>query len=288
MSADTSAPAAGSGRWTVAADGLRLHYRAWEIEEGRASVFIVHGLGEHSGRYALLARELNGAGYSVFALDLRGHGLSEGRRGHVWRFRELLSDVASVLDALGGVEPRFILGHSLGGLVTLRFLQTVPATAVTGAILSSPALALAPGSPLWKRAAASLLSPVLPALPLANGIEARHLSHDRTVMSAYERDPLVHEQVTPRFYTECVGAMTRGRREADRVRVPVLILVPGDDRVVATEPTRELARSIGTPVELREYAGFYHESLNEIGRERVVGDLLAWLGEQAPTAPGRM
>lgn len=280
MSGERSGPPEGSSRWTNSHDGLKLHYRAWELSEPRGTLLIVHGLGEHSARYRTMAADLRARGFSVYALDLRGHGRSQGRRGHVRSFLELVADVRAVLDVVGGAWPRFLLGHSLGGLVVLRVLQSASDKVATGAVLSAPALALPPNSPRWKRVLGTLLSPILPTLPLANGIDPLHLSHDPDVVAAYRSDPLVHDRVTPRFFTEASSAMARALAEADRVRVPLLLLAPGEDRVVAGAATLELADKLGERATLKRYPGLFHESLNELGRDAVVDDVAGWLEDQ--------
>jgi alpha-beta hydrolase superfamily lysophospholipase len=263
-----------------ARDGLRLRYRAWDAAEPRAIVRIVHGLGEHGGRYQALAEVLVERGISCCALDLRGHGTSGGRRGHAPSFHAILDDLAGFTreTAVGG-RPAFLLGHSLGGLVALRGIQEGRAGVLGGAILSAPALALVGDSP-WRRPAGALLSRLLPALGLPNGIPPEHLSHDPAAVSAYVDDPLVHDRISPRLYVEMLAAMRSAARDAPEVILPVLLLVPGDDRVTDARTALAVADRFSGEVAIRSYPAFYHEPFHEQGREKVFADVAAWLEER--------
>lgn len=267
-------------------DGTPLYRVAWEVPEPRALLLLSHGMGEHAGRYATFARDLAAAGISTHALDHRGNGRSPGRRGHVRRFRELVDDLEAfrrevVAPGGGPAPPVFLLGHSLGGLVALRHLEAYAEAQWAGAILSSPALAVAVEAPRWKVAVAHALSPVLPALPFTNEIDPAVLTRDRAVADAYRHDPLVHPYVTPRLYTEMVRAMRLAVQERARIRTPLLFVVPGEDRVVRSAATEAFARSLTGDVTLRRYEGFFHECFNEPERDRVVRDVVAWITARA-------
>ncbi|HEX2093453.1 MAG TPA: alpha/beta hydrolase [Longimicrobiaceae bacterium] len=268
----------------LGADGTPLHRAAWEVEAPRAALLLSHGIGEHSGRYAALARDLAGHRISVYALDHRGNGRSPGRRGHVRRFREFTDDLEafrrSVAGSLPPGLPVFLLGHSLGGLIALRYLQAYPEAPLAGAILSSPALGIAVEAPAWKTRLAGVLSRVLPALPFANEIDPAHLTHDREIVDTYRDDPLVHPRITPRLYTEMLTAIRLALAEGERIRVPLLFLIPDADRVVRPAAAQAFARGLACDVTVRVYPGFFHESLNEVGRERVVEDIAAWIDRQ--------
>lgn len=262
-------------------DGTPLHRAAWEVPEPRAALLLSPGMGEHSGRYDAFARDLAEEGISTHALDHRGNGRSPGPRGHVRRFRELVDDLeafrrAAAADLPPGT-PVFLFGHSLGGLVALRHLQGYPEAPFAGAVLSAPALGIAVRAPRWKTALAGVLSRILPALPLANEIDPAHLTHDPAAVAGYRTDPLVHPRITPRLYTEMVEAMRLARAEAARISVPLLFVVPGEDRVVLSAAVEEFARSAPGDVTVHRYEGFFHECLNELERERVVGDVVRWI-----------
>lgn len=262
-------------------DGLRLHFQCWEARAPRAVLLVSPGLGEHSGRYAALAADLAPRGISTYALDHRGHGLSEGRRGHVARFAEFVQDLErfrrEVATTAPGDLPVFLLGHSLGGLIALRYLQEIGDTPLRGAILTSPLLGVAVEAPRWLVAISGLLSRVLPALPFASRIDPGLLTRDPAGVEAYRRDPLVHARVTPRLYTEMTAAIGDAFAARERVRVPLLFLVSGEDRIARPEKALELARGLPGDVTVRDLEGMYHECLNEVGREDVVDEVADWI-----------
>lgn len=263
-----------------AADGVALLYRAWEVDAPRARVRIIHGLGEHGGRYAPLAEALVERGISCYAADLRGHGVSGGRRGHVDRFRDYLADLARLEGKLPAGVPNFLLGHSLGGLIAVRAAETGQAGQLKGLILSSPALELAGAPPWWRRPAAALLSRVAPTVALSNGIDPDDLSHATGAVAAYRTDPLVHDRITPRLFDEMVRAMRLAADEAPRVEPPVLLLAPGDDRIAATPAALAVAKRFAGSLTVRAYPALFHESLNEVQGAEVLEQVLAWIEER--------
>lgn len=270
-------PTTGEGELR-SADGLRLHFRSWTVPLPRAALVAVHGLGEHSGRLASLASELARRGIDVFAPDLRGHGRSEGRRGHAARFGLLVEDVHALRLEVARRHPALpllLFGHSLGGLVAIRYLEAYPEPPLRGAVLSAPELGLGSGIPIWRRVLARAIEPLLPALPAHNGIDPEWLSHDPEEVAAYRADPLVHRRITPRLFTEMEGAMRLAREERERIRVPALVLVPEADRVVDPAATLEFCR--GTPLEVRRYPGLFHEPLHEVRRAEVLNEVAGWL-----------
>lgn len=260
---------------------LRLHYRAWEAVTPRSAILVVHGLAEHGGRYEKFGHDLAAAGHSVFALDLRGHGDSDGRRGHVRRFDQLLQDVDRFRREVQGMVPLetpiFLLGHSLGGLIALRYLEEYSPD-FRGAVLSAPWLATALPIPHWKIGLAQVLTKIAPSLPMRAPVPPEYLSHDPAVAEAYRSDPLVHERITPRMFTEISSAMGLVFQRADRIGVPLLFLLPGGDRITDPQRTRALARSIHqVEVTMRLFPDAYHELFNEVDRSLVLTELRAWL-----------
>lgn len=266
----------GSGR-------IRLHYRCWDVTAPRAVVIICHGLGEHSGRYEMLAHDFARAGMSAYALDHRGHGRSDGRRGHVRRFVRYVHDLEKfrrrVVGAVGSDVPLVFLGHSLGGLILIRYLQEYPGVPSQGAILSAPALGVAMEVPQWKRRLTQLLYYAVPALPMSTGLPPEHLSHDREVVDAYRRDSLVHDRITPRAYGEIQAEIEVAMRKATGLKLPMLFLIPSEDRVVRPDLMQHFATLVGAPqrVRVETYPGLYHEVLNETTRSSVVADVLGWI-----------
>lgn len=264
-------------------DGLALYWRAWLPEEPKVTVLVAHGLGEHSGRYGNLVDAVTPQGYAVYALDHRGHGRSAGQRGHVRRFDDYLLDLSAFAAFVQGRHPpcsTFLVGHSMGGLIALAYAIRFP-EGLTGVVASAPALKLKAKVPAWKRAVGQVMSSLLPTLALASGLDARLLSHDPAVVEAYVTDPLVHDRVSTRLYTEMVrmGADTVA---AAKLRLPCLLMHGTADGL--TDPEGSRAFYAAATVEdktLRLYEDFYHEIFNEVDKARPLADLVAWLEERA-------
>jgi len=264
--------------WT-AADGARLALRRSRPPGGlRGALILLHGFGDHSGRYAHVAEWFAEHGLAVYALDQRGHGRSPGTRGHVSRFAQFLSDVAALrrLVASETAAPQLLLGHSFGGTVALRYLETEP-EGLTGAIVSSPFLAVAMRVPAWKRAMARLLVEVLPAVPVATGMDLAHLSTDPAVGQAARSDPLYHRVMSPRAYREILAAQAAVAAGGRHIRVPLLLLLAGEDRIVSRSASEAFAGTLPGDVTVRTYPGFFHEIFNEPERARVFRDVEPWL-----------
>jgi len=264
-----------------APDGTRLHALRWPAEGRRAVLLLSHGLGEHAGRYAPLARDLVPRGIEVHALDHRGHGRSGGTRGYVKRFSRYVDDFEAfrrqVTAGLPAGLPVFLLGHSLGGLIALRWLQAHPDAGLAGAVLSTPLLGLKKEGARWKLALAGTLSKLLPWAPFGNEVDPAELTDDPAYLRSYREDPLVHGRITPRLYTEMMGAMEEAAAEGGRLTLPLLFLVPGADTIVREEETLRFAGTLTGDVTVRRYPGLRHESLNALERALPVGDVIQWL-----------
>jgi alpha-beta hydrolase superfamily lysophospholipase len=261
--------------------GLRLFWQAWHPEgEARAIVLVAHGYAEHGGRYANLVERLVPRGIAVYALDQRGHGRSEGPRGHVGRFSEFVADLHAFRVRIEEEErgkPLFLLGHSMGGLVAVRYLLT-HASGIDGAILSSPALGIENEPSKILQWIARALSWIAPRTSFQGNVDPQFLSHDQSVGRAYAADPLVHRRATARFFTEFKWAMRNAEERAAEIRLPILILQAGDDRLVRAAATEAFAAEVGSEdKELHVYPGLYHEIFNETDNERVFADLEHWL-----------
>jgi len=277
-------PGAGGPREHVlsAHDGVPLFVRDWLPPGAHGAVAILHGLGEHGGRHAHVARFLAERGFAVRVHDHRGHGRSGGPRGDVPDDLAIVRDAGQVIAdfaALTGHVP-LLLGHSMGGLFAARVAAggDVPLRAL---VLSSPALAL-PLSRLQK-ALLALMKAVAPGAGVANGLKREFLSHDLSVAAAYAADPLVHDRISARLLGAMLAAIRHVEAHAPALALPVLLLAAGDDRLVDAEGSRRfhalLPPGLGT---MRWYPGLYHELFNEAAaaRAQVFADLDAWLVRQ--------
>jgi alpha-beta hydrolase superfamily lysophospholipase len=267
------------------ADGLTLQLREWPADDARGTVLVVHGLGEHIGRYAHVAAALKRCGRNVVGYDQRGHGESGGLRGRLGRPDALLRDLALVVDAVRAryPGPLVLLGHSMGGLVAARMVaggleSKVPDwhRPVDALVLSSPALDA--GLSGAQKALLAVLGPLAPNLAVGNGLAPEWMSRDPKVVAAYVQDPLVHDRATPRLVRFIVDGGELVRAHAARWRVPTLLMYAGSDRCVA--PAGSAAFAAAAPksvVTARIFAPLFHEIFNEPEQADVFAALAAWL-----------
>jgi lysophospholipase len=273
--------------WTVRAPGGPLLFgQSWgPATAPRAAVLVVHGLAEHSGRYGLTAAALNDAGFAVHAVDYRGHGRSEGGRVHVDDVGDYVADVRAALEEVRRRNPGlpvFLLGHSQGGLIALKAALDDPG-AIDGLVVTSPFLAVHPASrpSAFVRALARVMLRLSPRRPLPTSLDVRLLSRDTSVGEAYARDPLVSHAASAGWLRAIGQAQRDVRARAPRLRVPTLLMAAGSDRLVDAEATRQFAREAAPDaVEFVWWDGFYHEILNDQGREEVLARIVRWLTSQ--------
>lgn len=263
---------------------IRLQYRSWEGEDPDAAILLIHGLFEHGGRYQEVGEFMAAAGFATFSLDLRGHGVSEGRRGHVPRFEILLQDLDRFRREVQGLvppgTPLFLLGHALGGLVALRYLEEYEAP-VAGAILTSPCFGTAVAAPRWKVLLATVLDRILPAFPLRSRIDPAQFTRDPTRASDYLDDPAMHATFTPRMFSAISSAIHLALQRGDRIHAPVHILFAAHDRVIDTDRSVTFARSLPTDrVTARVLGGLHHELLHDRERGVVMAEIRDWMRER--------
>jgi alpha-beta hydrolase superfamily lysophospholipase len=259
----------------TSADGTKL--RIGRSGEGDKNILIVPGLAEHLGRYDHVVAKLTAAGWRCTVVELRGHGESEGKRGHVSQWSEYLDDVRAAAAAVGG--PFVILGHSMGGLVALDAAIDGLGQEVTGLALSDPNVAVAVEAPAIKLLAARLLSKLAPGVSLSNELDVNTISRDPEVVRAYKADTLVFSTVTPRWYTEMVKSQERVIAHAPQYTVPLLMLLGEGDVICDWKASAALARNWGGAAETKTYPELYHEIFNEPEKDQVLDDLVTWLGE---------
>ena len=263
----------------TAADGTVLFYREWLVADARGAVGLVHGLGEHGGRYTELAQLMNRNGLSVRIHDHRGHGRSGGVRGSLTRQDDLLIDLKLVFDDFCQQQQTtpFLFGHSLGGLVAARF-ATGGWSPVRGLMLSSPALALRLSG--FQKILLAISSRLAPGLAVPTGLPPTLVSHDAAAVQAYRADPLNHNRAAARLVNFMLDAIAHAQHDAASFALPLLLQIAGDDAFVDARGSRNFfARLPATDKTFHCYEDAYHEIFNESPERRalVQRDMQAWL-----------
>ncbi len=260
---------------------LNLYYQCWLPEEGpRAVLLIAHGLAEHSGRYNGLADYFTPRGYAVCALDHRGHGKSEGTRIYVDRFDDYIADLRSFHELVRKEYPGkrfFLIGHSMGGTIAVAYAIKYQHD-LAGLILSGASLAPVVATPPMLLIVAGITSALSPRKGLA-ALDASAISRDKSVVEAYENDPLVYRGKIPaRTATELARMWKELPRKMPEIKLPLLILHGSADRLAPSQGSRLLYERAGSADKtLKIYEGLYHEVFNEPERQQVMADVEQWL-----------
>lgn len=272
--------------WELSArDGQRLYARTW-LPDGapaQAAVCLVHGMGEHSGRYRTVAERLTEAGFAVLAYDQRGHGRSPGPRGHAPSIGALAADAAVLIDAAGAMRPglpRILYGHSMGANVALNAALRL-APPVSGLVLSSPWLRLAMNTPAPKLWLGRAIARIWPQFAQSTGIRAADLFRPDRPPDSYAPDPLSHKRITAGMFTALEAAGEWALANAGLLRVPLLLMHGTADRITSFEASRELAARVGTSARFLPFEGGYHELHNDLEREEVLNVMAAWIKARA-------
>lgn len=263
-------------------DGLTLRLRVWTPEAGpRGAIVVTHGHGEHLGRYNHIAQVLCAAGYAVYTYDLRGHGRSGGKKGHSPSFDHYLNDLAQV-QAHARAEhanlPRWLLGHSLGGLITLAYvIRRQPDAA--GVVVTGPLLRIKYVPPRWKVTMARVLGRVLPSVTVPTELDSSvPMSHDEALLKSMPDQDLPHSLMSMRVGNDLLTVPAEILARAAEVTLPLLMLQGEADGAVDPAATREFFDQAGSPDKtFKLYPGLYHEIMNETARGQVMDDIVAWL-----------
>jgi acylglycerol lipase len=268
----------------TAADGLELFINTWKAAETKAVVVIAHGLAEHSGRYAHVAENLNAVGYSVVAPDHRGHGQSGGEpRTYVTDMDTYVDDLKLVWDwavAQYAGLPVFLLGHSMGGLIAVRFALRYQAE-MRGLVVSAPALLPGESIPKLVISLGKIIGKIVPKLPMV-ALDSADVSRDPMVVARYDSDPLNYRgKIRAGMAAAVFLAGEDALRRVDELRLPLLAMHGADDRLVPVEASRLLHDGAGsTDKALKVYAELYHEIFNEPEQDAVLADVVSWLDGQ--------
>jgi len=270
----------------VAVEDGALHVEHFRPRGSPAGVIVfVHGFDAHCGLYRALGATLAAQGYAVVLYDGRGHGRSTGRRGHIARFEQYGADLAAVVTHARGTfpGPLTVMGHSQGGLVVLDAVIR-EAVAAERMILAAPWLGLAMPVPWFKKALSPAFGRLWPTLTMGNGLRAADISRNPELEEIRAHDPLIHHVATARWFEEVLRTQLRIRTSPPTLRLPTLVLVAGQDRIVSSAATLTFIQTAGPAVAVRRYEAAYHDLFIEPEQDQVVADILAWL--RAPPAAG--
>lgn len=261
-------------------DELELMMYIDQIADAQAVVIIIHGMGEHAGRYAELTEKLNLAGYSVLAFDHRGHGRSSGKRGHAPSYDHLMKDLEIVINEsvqLFTGLPVFLFSQSMGANLALNYTIRKQDSRVKGVIASSPYLRLAFDPPKWKVSLGKMASGIYPGLSQSTGLEVAAISRIPEVVEKYKKDPFVHDKITASFFVNVHEAGPYAIQNAHEIKIPVLVLHGDADRLTSSEASRELVERSGDHVEGIFFPEGYHELHNEPNSDEVFRTMNDWM-----------
>lgn len=265
-------------------DGLQMYSKGWAPQgKPKAVICLVHGVGEHIGRYAHVAEAMNRQGYAFLGFDLRGHGKSAGPRGHTPSFEAFMKDIDCFLEEAAQrypEKPRFLYGHSLGGILVLSYaLRRKPKLA--GVISTAAGLRTALEEQKVKVLMARVLGALMPNMAIASGLDTSTLSRDPAVEQAYVTDPLVHDKMTLGFGKTMLSAIPWAFEHASEFPLPLLIMHGAKDMLGYPRGSQEFASL--APKEkctLKMWEGFYHEIHNEPEKEQVFKVMADWMDGQ--------
>lgn len=261
-------------------DQTELFFQTWTPDNVRGVMILTHGLAEHSECYHPLAKALCDDGWLVYAWDLRGHGRSEGKRGFVRHLSYYVDDLECFYQLIRKKHPDVNLaffGHSMGGLVTLRYLQSKKPN-YSALALSSPALGLSVAVPKIKEALAHVAVRWMPTLTMYNEIKYEDLSRDEDMLKSYRADALRHDKISPGLFLSMVESFPLALENAGEIKAPVILQLAGDDRLVSTQAAREFFERLPNKKnQMIVYPESLHEVFNDLDRDKAVADLKKFL-----------
>ncbi len=268
----------------ISFDETPIFYRKFESKVPlKAALIILHGMGEHGGRYQPVAEYLTATGVTSYVLDLRGFGKSGGHRAYARHFSDFHKDLNAICQLARQTSPKtplFVLGHSFGGLIASSYSVLPAKEKIQGLILSSPLCGIAIPVPAWKRYLGLGMAFLFPTYAQGSGVNPALLTHDTEIQKEYAKDSLIYHRITAGLYKELCGALAQADSTATKLTVPTLLLQAGEDFIVSKKASIDFYHKISSSdKELEVYEGFYHEILNEVQRSQVFSRIAAWLSK---------
>lgn len=264
----------------ISHDGLKIYSQVWKpVEKPKKVICLVHGIGEHSGRYAAWAEKFIAAGYAFFSFDLRGHGKSEGKKGDATSYELFMKDIEQALQETVNQFPDIpviLYGHSLGGNFVLNYLLRKQPE-ITGAIVTSPWLELALKVPFFKETLGKVVRKIIPGLIQPNGLHFEDLSRNVSITEMYKNDPLVHNKISVRLYFAACNSGAWVMENTDKLKTPLLLMHGDKDRITSYKASALFAEKTKQKTFLKIWEGCYHELHNEPENEEIERVVLKWL-----------
>lgn len=271
---------------TLQRDGLDFHVEHYRATEPACLCLIaVHGFSAHCGLYRHVGRALAARGIAVTQFDGRGHGHSGGRRGHIEDFSDYRDDLGMVIDWARAQNPGLpwaLVGHSLGGAIVAAFVLDQNSEKPSRLVLVAPWLKLKMNVPAPKRIAANVMAKIAPTFSSGNGLVGKNVSRNPAVVAGFESDPLIFHHATAGWFMATLRAQAHLRTHAHELKVPTLMLIAGDDRIVSNDTNLTFAQGAGDAVTVKTYDGLFHELFLEPESAMVLDDLADWLVSGLP------
>lgn len=268
----------------ITTDGTLMSAMQWDFTNSpEAIIAIVHGHGEHKDRYSHVAEFFGQNNMNTWAFDLRGHGLSGGKRGHSPIYNQLMDDVEQFLMQIRNIHndiPIILYGHSMGGNIAANYLIKRKGKEVKAAIITDPLFKIAFEPPNWKVSLGKVMANVWPSLTQPTGLDVKHLSTDATVVERYKKDPLVHNKMSAKLFVDLFNAADWAIENADLLTTPTLMMHGEDDLITSPEGSRAFAANNTEMVTLKIWPGMYHEIHNEKEKKKVFNYELDWIKKQ--------
>lgn len=263
-------------------DFLELFIDSFSVPEGKASIILVHGLGEYKARYQYIAEAFNQANYSFVIYDLRGHGDSQGKRGYTPSYDVLLDDLEAVIDYIAEKNnaPLVLYGHSMGGNIVANYLIRKKDVRIQAAIITSPWFKLRMKASSFQLTLGQLALKIFPGLSQNTNLNPDFLSQDPQVVKEYREDPKVHAKITPLLFFAMRKAGEYAIDNAHAINVPLLVTHGTADSITDPDATKDFAENAGKNTTLKLWPGLYHETHNEFEKEKVIKNIINWLQEQ--------
>ena len=264
--------------WTTP-DKLKIYAKEWKVEFPKAVIALIHGLGEHCNRYNHVAEFFAGHNIATVAYDRRGHGQSEGKRGHTPKYEAFLTEVDTLLDETRQrypVSPVFLYGHSMGGNILLKYLiERKPE--VAGAISTGAFIKFPDAPPALLIAIGKIMRKIYPSFSQSNNLIVEGISKDPKVVEAYKKDPLVHDRITSATAIGMIETAAELERFSGELPVPTLIMHGDEDKLTGFEGSKKFAERVSGNVTYRQWEKAYHELHNEPIKQEVFEYTLAWM-----------